>query len=73
MVVLENEFKLTSVDGSNVEYVGYIELEIEVDGWKCPSGFLIIKGKSDPAVILGSNLFRWNEVVVNGGVSRGAM
>ena len=37
MVVLENEFKLTSVDGSNVEYVGYIELEIEVDGWKCPS------------------------------------
>ena len=61
-VVLANEFKLTSVDGSNVEYVGYIELEIEVDGWKCPAGFLVIKGNSDPAVILGSNVFRqWVE------------
>ena len=43
MKELDEELRLTSVDGSGVEYVGYVELELEVDGWICLAGFLVIK------------------------------
>ena len=58
MKELNEELRLTSVDGSGVEYVGYVELELEVDGWICLAGFLVLKGDVKPAVVLGSNVFR---------------
>ena len=61
MVVLANEFKLTSVDGSNVEYIGYIEMDIEVDVRNSQAGFLVIKGK--PVPISEWRCERWRNLV----------
>ena len=66
MKELDEELRLTLVDGSGVEYVGYVELELEVDGWICLAGFLVLKEDVKPAVVLGSNVFRqWAERGVN--------
>ena len=42
MMELNDELRLTSVDGSGVEYEGYVELELEVDGWRFLAGFLVL-------------------------------
>ena len=66
MKELDEVLRLTSVDGSGVEYVGYVDLELEVDGWICLAGFLVLKGDVKPALVLGSNVFRqWAERGVN--------
>ena len=44
MKQLERKLRLTSVDGSGVEYMGYVELYVEADQWWCRAGFLVLKG-----------------------------
>ena len=47
MKKLDEELRLTSVYGSGVEYVGYVELDLKLDGWRYLAGLLVIKETSN--------------------------